>query len=77
MLSSSGIQRCVARMRTDVGRMYHFHISSHLLHVGSLLALFSTLKMEVIRSSETTVHIEQHGAIFQKMVAFITTAVRT
>jgi hypothetical protein len=32
-------------------------LSSHLLHVGFLLGWFSTLKMDVILSSETSVHI--------------------
>jgi hypothetical protein len=33
------------------------YVPSHLLHAGFLLSSFSTLKMEVIRSSETLVHI--------------------
>jgi hypothetical protein len=41
-----------------------------------LARLFSTLKMEVILSSEMSVHI-LHGSVSQKMATFITTTVRT
>jgi hypothetical protein len=37
---------------------------------GSLLADFSTLKVEVIRSSETSVHTRSTGATPQKMTLF-------
>jgi hypothetical protein len=39
--------------------------------------IFSTLKMEAICSSETSVDNGIHGVISQKMELFITTAVRT
>jgi hypothetical protein len=39
--------------------------------------LLSSLKIEAICSSETSVDNGIHGAIFQKMVLFITNAVRT
>jgi hypothetical protein len=42
-------------------------------HTGALLGWFSTLMMEVIRSSETSVHVGIHVAISQKMAAFIYT----
>jgi hypothetical protein len=47
------------------------------LHAGYLPTHFSTLKMKAICSSETFVDNELHGVIFQKMVLFITTAVKT
>jgi hypothetical protein len=35
----------------------HLHLPNHLPNTGSLLVSFSTLKMQVTRSSETSVHI--------------------
>jgi hypothetical protein len=48
-------------------------------HAGSSLADFSTLKMEAIRSSETSGRstIFLHGATSQKTTFFIVTAVKT
>jgi hypothetical protein len=46
-------------------------------HTDSLLADFSTLKMETIRSSETSVHEDPHGATSQKTPFFIVTTVKT
>jgi hypothetical protein len=50
---------------------------NHLLRSDSLLDAFSTLNMEVIRASETSVHMGLHDAISRKMAIFIITAVRT
>jgi hypothetical protein len=47
------------------------------VHAGSSLADFSTLKMEEIRSSETSVHTRLHSATSQKTAFFIVTAVKT
>jgi hypothetical protein len=38
--------------------VYSFTGTSHLLHAGFLLGRFSAMKMEVIRYSETSVHIQ-------------------
>jgi hypothetical protein len=38
---------------------------------------FSTLKMEAIRSSETSVYTNLHGTTSQKMAFFIVTTVKT
>jgi hypothetical protein len=42
------------------GGKYHLHLKlpSHLLHAGFWLGRFSALKMEVIRSTETSVYIQ-------------------
>jgi hypothetical protein len=47
-LPSSGLK--ISRARTGM--------ASHLLHAGFLLGWFSTLKMEMLHSSETSVHIQ-------------------
>jgi hypothetical protein len=39
--------------------------------------IFSTLKMDAIWSSETSVDNGLHGVIYQKMVLFVITAMRT
>jgi hypothetical protein len=49
----------------------NLYVLSHLLLARFLLSWYSTLKMEVIRSSETP-HNRLHGAISQQMVTFIT-----
>jgi hypothetical protein len=46
-------------------------------HAGSSLADFSTLKMEAIRSSETSIHTRSTGATSQKTTFFIVTVVKT
>jgi hypothetical protein len=46
-------------------------------HVGSSFADFSILKMEAIRSSETSVLTNLHGAISEKTEFFIVTTVKT
>jgi hypothetical protein len=46
-------------------------------HAGSSFADFSTLKIEAIRSSETSVHTRSHGATSQKTALLIVTAVKT
>jgi hypothetical protein len=59
-----------AKQETSV----QLNLASLLLHASFLLGRFSTLKMEVICSSQTP---KLHSAISQKMVTFITTAFRT
>jgi hypothetical protein len=51
--------------------------SSLLLHAGFLRFWFSTLKIEMIRSSESSVHIRTIRAVSKKMATFITTTVRS
>jgi hypothetical protein len=51
--------------------------SSHLLQPGSLLGLFSTVKMDVVRSSEKSVHIRTTRRYSREGGNVITTAVRT
>jgi hypothetical protein len=51
-------------------------VCNHLLMLVPL-ADFSTLKMEAICSSETSVHTNLHGATSQKTVYFTVTAVKT
>jgi hypothetical protein len=46
-------------------------------HTGSSFADFSTLKMEAIRSSETSVHTSSTRRTSQKTAFFIVTAVKT
>jgi hypothetical protein len=55
MLPSSGIYRRVVRMLTDVSEE---RIRPYLMNTGFLLGCFSTLKMEVICSSETSLHTQ-------------------
>jgi hypothetical protein len=45
-------------------------------HAGSLLAYFSTLKIEAIRSSETSVHTHIYGVTSQKTAFFIVTIMK-
>jgi hypothetical protein len=42
---------------TNVSIFWDIALPSHLLHSDFLLGWFSTVKMEVIHSSETSVHI--------------------
>jgi hypothetical protein len=46
-------------------------------HAGSSLADFSSLKMEAMRSFETSVHTNLHGATSRRTAFFIFTAVKT
>jgi hypothetical protein len=48
-----------------------------LLYAGFFLVWFSTLKIKVICSSETSVHIQTTRCFIPKMATFITTTVRT
>jgi hypothetical protein len=57
------IAPCIPYVKRRLGRTYHFHLEGrksawarHLLHAGVFLGWFSTLKKEVIRSSETSVY---------------------
>jgi hypothetical protein len=45
-------------------------LCEHVAAAGSSLADSSTLKMEAIRSSETSVHTKLHGATSQKTAFF-------
>jgi hypothetical protein len=49
----------------------------HLLHSSILLGWLSTLKMEVIHFSETSVHIRTTWRCISEIATFMTTAVRT
>jgi hypothetical protein len=72
------ISQCSPYLKQRFEGTYNLDLQgSHLLY-AFLLGWFSTLKMEVIRSSETKVHIwTTQRYISQTMATFITTAVRT
>jgi hypothetical protein len=60
-MQSSGMWRCIYLVWTDIleeciTSIFRVEKSEPPAHAGSLLADFSTLKMEVICSSETSVH---------------------
>jgi hypothetical protein len=61
------------------GGTYRLHLQAcHLLLCWFLAELiYSTPKMEAICSSETSVDTQRTTRIFQKMILFITTAVKT
>jgi hypothetical protein len=56
-MPSSGVWRCVDLVWTDVSEELITSIFRVEIHAGSSLLDFSTLKMEAIRSSETSFHI--------------------
>jgi hypothetical protein len=60
----------------------HLHLQvenqpSSQLHAGFLFCWLSTLKIEMIHSSETSVHIRTTGAVSHKMATIIATAAKT
>jgi hypothetical protein len=54
------IPPCSFYVNRRFGGTYHLHhqVHSYSLHAGFMLGLFSTLKMGVMRSSETSVRIQ-------------------
>jgi hypothetical protein len=80
------IEPCGQYVNRRFGGTCHIHLqgkksaeqeTSHLLQARFLLGRILTLKTEAIRSSETSVQYELHGAISQKMATFLTSAVTT
>jgi hypothetical protein len=75
-----GTAPCSPYVKRRFGEKCHLSLgrilSSLLLHAGILLGWFSILKMEVILSSEASVHIRTTRRYIPEMVKLITTAVR-
>jgi hypothetical protein len=82
LLTSYGIWDCVVRMSTRISEkcatsIFRLKNQSSTLHTCFSLGWFSTLKTEVMHSSESRFTCKLHGTISQKVPALITTAVRS
>jgi hypothetical protein len=67
---------CRSCVNRRFGGMYHLHLQV-VAHAGSSLAEFSTLKMEAICSSETSVHTRSTRRLIPEDAFFTAIAVKT
>jgi hypothetical protein len=67
---------CRSCVNLLIGETYRLHLQGRKIRErGTSVSRWLTLEMEVIHSSETSVHTNLHGATSQKTAFFIVTAV--